>query len=143
MKAFIENEAGSDQKNIYDEATFTYKKSYTVSARYPFAYGFLLGTKSGDGDGLDCFVLTDKPLRQGETIEIEPIGMFEEIEDGEEDHKILAVPVGQTWDIDEELRRTFTAFSEQVFSHLPGKKKVVGRFLGLTEAEALINRSRI
>jgi len=143
MKVFIENEAGSDQKNIFDEETLTYKKTVTVSARYPFPYGFILETKSGDGDNLDCFVLTDRPLRSGEIIEVDAIGMFEELEDGDEDHKILAVPKGDSWKIDTQLEEIFKEFSANVFAHLQGKKKIVGRFLGPESAQELIERSRI
>lgn len=141
MKVFIENEAGSDQKNIFDEKTLEYSRTRTVSALYPFPYGFLLDTTSGDGDNLDCFVLTKKPLKSREIVEVEPIGMFEEIEDGEEDHKILAVLPGEIWEIDENLEQTFRDFSAKVFSHLPGKKKTVGRFLGKENALQLIVKS--
>ena len=142
MRVFIENEAGSNIKNIFNETTLEYSRSRQVSANYPFPYGFLLDTKSGDGDNLDCFVLTSKPLKSREIIDVEPIGMFEEIEDGEEDHKILAVLPGETWDIDEDLQQTFRDFSAKVFSHLPGKKKSVGRFLGTEDALRLIEQSK-
>ncbi len=142
MKIFIENEAGSDQKNIFNEKTLEYSRTRTVSAPYPFPYGFLLNTTSGDGDNLDCFVLTKNPLRSREILEVEPIGMFEEIEDGEEDHKILAVPVGESWIVDAELETLFKDFSAKVFSHIPGKKKVLGRFLGKEDALKLIQKSK-
>lgn len=53
MKVFIENEAGSDQKNIYDEKALEYKRSHTISRKYPYPYGFILKTTSGDGDNVD------------------------------------------------------------------------------------------
>lgn len=142
MKVFIENEAGSDQKNIFNEKTLEYRKSYTVSAHYPFPYGFLLDTTSGDGDNLDCFVLTREHLKSGEIVEVEAVGMFEDIEDGEEDHKILAVPAGESWTINAEIENIFLDFSAKVFSHIPGKKKVLGRFLGKKEALELIQKSK-
>ena len=142
MKVFIENEAGSDQKNIFNEKTLEYRKTVKVSALYPFPYGFLLNTISGDGDALDCFVLTRKSLESRELLEVEPIGMFEDFEDGKEDHKILAVPLGETWDIDEKTQEVFRAFTVEVFAHLPDKTKVVGRFFGKAEALELIKRSQ-
>ena len=60
MKVFIENESGTDQKNVYNEKTLEYKKTVTVSRKYPFPYGFILDTTSGDGDNLDCFIITEK-----------------------------------------------------------------------------------
>lgn len=141
MKVFIENEAGLNIKNLFNEKTLEYRKSVEVSVDYPFPYGFLLDTTSGDGDNLDCFVLTDKPLKSREIVEVEPIGMFEEIEDGEEDHKILAVPLGDSWAINAETENIFRDFSAKVFSHIPGKKKVLGRFLGKKEALELIRKT--
>ncbi len=67
--------------------------------------------------------------------------MFEEIEDGEEDPKILCVLKGESWEIDGELQQTFKDFTEKVFSHLPNKKKEIGRFLGKEEALKLIEKS--
>ncbi len=94
MRVFIENEAGSRRKNIYDERTLAHLRSVEVSAAYPFPYGFVLGTISGDGDAVDCFVLTETPLRSGTIVECEPVGLLEQIEDGEIDHKVLAVLPG-------------------------------------------------
>lgn len=142
IQVFIENEANSNIKNIFNEETLEYRKSVEVSADYPFPYGFVLNTKSGDGDNLDCFVLTKQLLKSQEIIEVEPIGMFEEIEDDKEDNKILAVIPCDTWEIDESLEQIFRDFSAKVFSHLPGKKKDVGRFLGKEEALRLIERAK-
>ena len=94
MRVFIENEAGSRRKNIYDERTLAHLGTVEVSAAYPFPYGFVLGTIGGDGDAVDCFVLTETPLRSGTIVECEPVGLLEQIEDGEIDHKVLAVLPG-------------------------------------------------
>jgi len=53
LRVFIENEAGSRRKNIYDERTVTYLRTVDVSRAYPFPYGFVIGTRSGDC--VDCF----------------------------------------------------------------------------------------
>jgi len=66
MKVFIENEAGSNQKNLYNEKTLEYRKTVTVSREYPYPYGFILDTISGDGDNLDCFITTDAKLETGQ-----------------------------------------------------------------------------
>ena len=76
MKVFIENEPGSNQKNLYNEKTLEYKKTVTVSRKYPFPYGFILSTTSGDGDNLDCFIITVQKLQTGQTVECEPIGIM-------------------------------------------------------------------
>ncbi len=142
MKVFIENEAGSSQKNIFNEKTLEYKKTYEVSASYPFPYGFVIDTTSGDGGNLDCFVLTNKPLKSRDIVDVEPIGMFKQVEDGKEDHKVLAVPNDEDWTIDKETENVLRKFVEKVFSHLPNKTISVGRFLGKEDALALIERSK-
>lgn len=90
MKVFTENERGKAIKNIFNERTLEYVESRTVSAPYPYPYGFVTETLSGDGDCLDCFVLTNKPLKTGDAVDVEPIALMEMKEDGEIDHKIIA-----------------------------------------------------
>lgn len=141
MKVFIENEANTDLKNIFDEETLEFRKTYKVSRKYPFPYGFVLNTKSGDGDCLDCFVLTSKSLKSREVVEVEPIGMFEQIEDGKEDHKILAILPDEEFEIDEGAENILKEFTLHVFDHLPGKNMHVGRFMGKDEALKLLDRS--
>jgi inorganic pyrophosphatase len=140
MKVFIENEAGLGEKNLFDEKTLEYKKTVTVSRKYPYPYGFVLSTTSGDGDNLDCFVLTTRPLKSKEIIEVEPIGMMEQFEDGQEDHKILAVLPGERAEITEDIQATLKGFVEHVFDHLPGKKVTAGNFYGKDEALKLLEK---
>lgn len=138
MKVLIENEAGSDQKNIFDEKTLEYKRTHAVSRRYPYPYGFLLNTISGDGDNLDCFVLTTKQLKSREVIDVEPIGIMEQIEDGQEDHKILAVLPGEEIVVSQDVQMKLKDFAEHVFEHLEGKNMQVGKFYGKEAAIDLI-----
>jgi len=55
MKVFIENEAGSNKKNIFDEKSLDFEKQVEVSQSYPYPYGFVLNTTAEDGDSVDCF----------------------------------------------------------------------------------------
>ncbi len=89
---------------------------------------------------LDCFLLTQKTISSGEMIEAEPIGMFEQIEDGKEDHNILAVQAGEEFELDLALQDALRDFVMNVFADVPGKS-TVGRFLGKDDAVALIGRS--
>ncbi|MBI3256068.1 MAG: inorganic diphosphatase [Candidatus Andersenbacteria bacterium] len=142
MKVFIENEAGSSQKNIFNEKTLEYKKTYDVSAAYPFPYGFVISTTSGDGDNLDCFVLTQKPLKSRDIVDVEPVGMFEQVENSQEDHKVLAVLPEEHFIIDEETQDIFRKFIKEVFSHRPNHRIALGRFLGKQEALELVKKSQ-
>ncbi len=140
MKVFIENEAGSDQKNLYNEKTLEYKKTITVSREYPFPYGFILETTSGDGDNLDCFIITDKKLKTGEIVECEPIGMMEQTENGKEDHNILAKLNEEEISISPSIQEKLTEFVSHVFDHRAGKVVTVGRFLDKIAAEEYIGK---
>ena len=138
MKVLIENEAGSDQKNIYNEKTLEFKKTVKVSRKYPFPYGFILETTSGDWDNLDCFVITKRKLKRGDIVECEPIGMMEQIENGQEDNNILARLVDEKASIDEKNKKALIEFISHVFDHLPENVVKVGRFTGKPEAEKYI-----
>jgi CubicO group peptidase (beta-lactamase class C family)/inorganic pyrophosphatase len=138
VQVFIENEAGSAQKHTYDERTLALLRSETVSRAYPFPYGFVLGTRSGDGDAVDCFVISGGTLASGAIVACEAVALLEQVEDGETDHKILAVPAGAPAVIDDDVLAALTDFISGVFAHVPGKQMRVGRLLGRDAAEAYV-----
>lgn len=140
MKAFVEVSAGTDQRPIYNEKTLERLKTITVYKPYPYAYGFLLDTTSGDGEHLDCYFITSQPLQAGTIVEVQPVGMVEVYEDGEEDHKILVGLKGEHPLIDEKVEKAIRDFGDHYFDHRPEKKLVNGRFLGYNEAVALIKK---
>ena len=149
IKVFIENEAGSNQKNIYNEKTLQYKKTVIVSRKYPYPYGFILNTTSGDGDNADCFILTDKKLKTGEIVECRPIAMMEQIEScstkpgtEEEDHNVLAVLENESFEVNEILKNKLSEFVSHVFDHLPDKKVKIGSFLDEKKAIEYIEKCR-
>jgi inorganic pyrophosphatase len=65
---------------------------------------------------------------------------MEQIEDGAEDHNVVAVPVGEAAEITVEVEARLTDFVSHVFDHVEGKRIIVGRFLGRSEAEAHIRK---
>jgi inorganic pyrophosphatase len=140
MRVFIENQAGSRRKNIYDERTLRHLRTVDVSASYPYPYGFVIDTVSGDGDAVDCFVLTSEPLTAGTTVECDPVGLLEQIEDSEIDHKVLAVRSGASATIDEAVIAVLKTFISGVFSHVPGKRMEVGRLLDRDAAESYLRQ---
>jgi inorganic pyrophosphatase len=142
MQVFIENQAGSRRKNIYDERTLRHLRTVDVSASYPYPYGFVIGTVSGDDDAVDCFVLTSEPLSVGMTLECDPIGLLEQIEDGEVDHKILAVPSGGSATIDQAVIAALKEFISGVFSHVPNKRMEIGRLLDRNAAKSYLSQCR-
>lgn len=58
----------------------------------PTNYGFIPQTLDDDGDELDVLLITDEPLATGVFLEARIIGILNFVDDGEEDHKVIAVP---------------------------------------------------
>lgn len=60
----------------------------------PASYGFIPQTLDEDGDELDVLMVTSEPLPMGIVIEeSRVIGMIDFEDDGENDHKIVCVPM--------------------------------------------------
>src|SRR3989344_2108528 len=120
MKVFIENPAGSLIKNIYDERTLEFRKSVSYARATPYHYGLIVNTVSGDGDNLDCFVLSPGSFPPGTIIEVNPIGMVEYRDSGKTDDKVLCVLKGEKFTMDQEVRDKITDFLIHVFDNKPG-----------------------
>lgn len=139
---FIENEAGSDIKNMHDEVSLRHTGRVQVARAYPYPYGFVLNTSNDDGDGLDCYVLTERALRRGDLVECVPIGLMEQLENGEQDHNVLATLPGEPWLVDEGVRQRLTEFVSHVFDDMPERRVQAGAFGGVEAALLLIERCR-
>jgi inorganic pyrophosphatase len=63
IRVFIQNEAGSARKHYHNEKTLELVRVADVSEPYPYPYGFILDTTAEDGWNVDCYVITDRPLR--------------------------------------------------------------------------------
>lgn len=135
---FIENEAGSCIKHHHDEETLAFLRTEQVGAPYPFPYGFVPGTRAPDGDCVDCFVITDRPLRRGDQVDCEAFALMEQTEAGLVDHNILAVPVGEAPPRLAGLRTALARFVAEVFAGMPGRATTVGRFLSADSALAYL-----
>ncbi len=60
----------------------------------PVSYGFIPQTLDADGDELDTLVVTEEPLPMGLVIqEARVIGMVDFQDNGDDDYKIICVPV--------------------------------------------------
>ena len=142
MRVFIENEAGSRTKNLYDQRTLAHLGTTPVSLQYPYPYGFVIDTSGGDGDAVDCFVITNSGLSAGDTIECDPIGLLEQVEDGKIDHKVLAVLSGELPVLEQTTVADLKSFISGVFAHVPDKRMEIGRLRGRGDAEAYVAASR-
>jgi inorganic pyrophosphatase len=143
IKVFIETEAGSREKNRYDNLTLRLNESFEVPLPYPYAYGFALGTKSGDGGGIDCFVLGAEGVKTGTVIECEVIGLLEMLEGDEVDHKLItrfAYGSGSAsgGGLDPAVVETIKAFILVLFKKFPEVKIEFGELLGREAAREFL-----
>ena len=106
LTAVIEIPAGTSHKYEYNYDSNKFeceiingKERIVKFLPYPGNYGFLPGTlmdkeRGGDGDALDVLVLGEA-AKQGTIIPIKAIGIVRLLDRGEEDHKIVAVPINE------------------------------------------------
>ncbi|WP_420585980.1 inorganic diphosphatase [Ruegeria sp.] len=142
IEAFIENEAGSLMNHKYDEQTGTFLGASALAQAYPQNYGFLPGTLGEDGDCVDCFVISDRPLARGQKFLCDLIGLLEMWENGETDHKII---LGHTCDpacVTPEVER-IRAFETDVFGTQTGKVVELGAFLSPDHARRYLDAHRV
>jgi len=134
--AVIEIPAGSFTKYELDAATghLIADRFQSMPVIYPANYGTLPSSLAGDGDPLDVLVYTREPVVPGALIKVRPIGVLKMLDAGEEDDKIITVPVDKVdpsytdihdvKDLPEIEVARLTAFF-RVYKQLPeGRKKV-------------------
>lgn len=90
-----------------------------VSAAYPFAYGSILNTSSEDGDGIDCYILTDKHLEAGTVIDCIPIGLLEVFENEEVDCKVVCIIEEDDLRFEQKHIEQIKSFILQIFRKYP------------------------
>ena len=67
----------------------------SMPVAYPANYGSMPRTLAGDGDPLDALVLTRQPLHPGVLVRFRPVAVLRMTDEGEQDEKIIGVPVDQ------------------------------------------------
>lgn len=91
----IEIAKGSQNKYELDHETgllFLDRVLYS-SEMYPTAYGMIPSTKAGDGDAVDVMLFLTNEVPPLTVVKARAIGMISMLDGGEEDNKILAVPL--------------------------------------------------
>src|SRR5947209_6213825 len=93
VHAIIEIPKGSSNKYEFDLnlQTFVLDRVLFSPLYYPFDYGFIAGTLSGDGDPLDVLVLGSQPTFTGCVVLARPLGSLHMRDEEGEDFKVLAV----------------------------------------------------
>lgn len=95
MNVIIEIPKFSKNKYEIDKETglIALDRAMKTAQDYPFDYGFVPQTLFDDGDALDVVVLTTYPLHPGILVRVRPVAVMGMIDDGEQDDKIIAVPI--------------------------------------------------
>jgi inorganic pyrophosphatase len=153
MNVIIEIPKGSQNKYEIDKTTGLFKldRANYSAAHYPCEYGFIPQTLWDDGDAVDVLLLATFPILPGVLVRARPVGLMEMIDSGENDYKIIAVPVeDKRWEVVQDIRdvnphtlKELQHFFE-TYKHLKGKAsevKIHG-FKGRTEAEAAFERAK-
>jgi inorganic pyrophosphatase len=102
----------------------------------PCNYGFIPQTLDEDGDELDVLLICDEPIPTGVVVSAQIIGIMNFEDDGEMDHKVVAVPADDRNSGDaiknlDDLPAQWLKQVEHHFNHYkdlkkPGSTKVLG-----------------
>ena len=92
----VEIPAGTSVKyEIGDDGLVFVDRVLSMPVAYPANYGSMPRTLAGDGDPLDALVLTRQPLHPGVLVRFRPVAVLRMTDKGEQDEKIIGVPVDQ------------------------------------------------
>ena len=147
FEVFVENPRHATEKIHHDEERLVPLFCEPVSWPYPYAYGFVIGVASGDGDCLDVFVVSKDEIPTGTRLECVAVALLEQWQNDDEDHDVIAVPVAELSDVDRldlvEVAAGIREHMEKVFAHDPSRTLRVGRLLPAASAEELISEGRV
>jgi len=96
IEVVVEIPRGSRNKYEFDERTGAIRLDRVLSSAvyYPHEYGFVDGTRAGDGDHTDAIILLDEATFPGCRITARPVGVLLMRDDKGPDEKILCVALG-------------------------------------------------
>lgn len=97
INVVVEIPERSRNKYEYDKTLdiFRLDRALHSPIHYPGDYGFAPQTLALDDDPLDVLILTIEPTFAGCLVAARPIGLLKMLDEGKEDDKVLAVPVGE------------------------------------------------
>ncbi|MBQ3408427.1 MAG: inorganic diphosphatase [Clostridia bacterium] len=119
---------------------------YTAT-HYPANYGFIPRTYAGDGDPLDVVVICHEEIVPLTLVETYPIGVLKMIDGGEEDEKVICIPVNDPYlngfkdlsELPSQILDEIMHFFE-VYKQLEGKQTTIDKMLGRAEAEKIVQK---
>jgi inorganic pyrophosphatase len=152
MNVIIEVPKGSSNKYEIDKETgmIALDRANYSAAAYPVEYGFIPQTHWDDGDAIDVLVLATFPIPPGILVKVRPVALMEMIDTGENDYKIIGVPVkDKRWDDVQDLadinKHTLKEIQHffETYKALkgPGNEVVIHGFKGKADAQAAFERA--
>lgn len=151
INVIIENPRGSKNKYEINKETgvITLDRVLHTAQDFPVEYGFVPQTLWDDGDALDMILLSTYPFTTGVIIPTRPVGLLPMIDGGENDYKILGVPVGDprfanVLDISDVNKHTLKEIEHffRTYKQLQNKEVTIdGDWQGRDAAEAAFERA--
>ena len=83
---------------------------------------------------MDCYIITRESLESASIVKCEPIGLLEQDEDGEIDHKVLASLPDEKVEVSQELLQEMRDFIKRLFASHPEMHVTVGNILSREDA---------
>ena len=119
---------------------------------FPFNYGFIPNTLSGDGDPIDVLIYLEEPLAVNSLIKCRIVGALETIDEKGEDIKLICVPskkvaydvshIETIDDIPAHFIKKVIYFYEHYKDLEKDKKVTIGKLLSREEATIMYNDSK-
>lgn len=147
FKAIVEIPKGSNLKFELDKGSGLLKLDRVLSSAvyYPANYGFIPQTLAEDDDPLDVLVYCTEPIPPMTICEARAVGMMTMVDQGQPDHKIIAVlpqdPIYDEFkgvtDFPKHIFRMLRLFFED-YKQLEGKEVAVDEILPAERAYAIV-----
>lgn len=153
VNVVIEIPLGSRIKYEYhdDVKTIVADRFLFTAFTYPFNYGFIPQTWSGDHDALDIVILSSEAVSTGTVIKCRVVGMLATEDEEGEDAKLIAVPsskvdpafsnINDVNDLSEFMKNKIKHFYENYKSIEPGKWVKVTNWLNKDDAVRTVEES--
>ncbi len=151
VNVIIEIPKGSRNKYEYDKKNrvFAFDRVLYSPFHYPADYGFVPQTHCDDGDPLDAYVIMREPTFPGILIKARPIAVMHMVDGGEQDDKLICVPVDDPFykdvkdknDLPESFLKEVQHFMER-YKDLQGKKVEVSGFENAAKAKIVFKEAR-
>lgn len=147
INTIVEIAKGSKNKYEIDKETgmIALDRVAHTAQDFPFDYGFVPQTYWHDNDPLDVVLLTTYPLLSGILVNARPVAVMNMIDSGEQDDKIIAVPVDDprwetTLDLADINKHTLKEIEHfySTYKKLQNKEVSVTGFKGCAEAKKII-----